>query len=126
VVLSLLTPEEENELALSAESRESQAQGMEFSSHPIPDLQVPRSETELSSTLERVDRALSDGQNVVIHCRQGVGRSGLVAGCLLVSKGNTPDAAIDKLSAARGISIPETTEQRRWIENYLAISPAAR
>ncbi len=124
VVVSLLTPEEERDLDLAAERHESEAQGLEFVSHPIPDRQIPASEAALSSTLERVDHALSSGKNVVVHCRQGVGRSGLVAACLLVSRGSTPDSAIERLSAIRGVSIPETPEQRSWIDHYLAAAPA--
>ncbi len=125
VVLSLLTPEEERDLDLAAEKRESKAQGMDFISYPIPDREVPSSEAELSVILEHVGRALSSGKNVVVHCRQGIGRSGLVAACLLVSKGSTPDSAIERLSAIRGVSIPETSEQRRWVDHYAATSASA-
>ena len=44
-VFSLLTPEEEQDLDLIHEKRETQAQGMTFISFPIPDRQVPDSET---------------------------------------------------------------------------------
>ena len=50
---------------------------------------------------------------MVVHCRQGIGRSGLVAACLLVRKGISPGAAVEMVSAARGVSVPETTEQTR-------------
>ena len=93
---------------------------MEFISYLIPDRKVPKSETELSSALERVDQALLSGKNVVVHCRQGIGRTGLLAACLLVSKESTPESAIEKLSSVRGVSIPETSEQRRWIDHYAA------
>jgi hypothetical protein len=69
VVLSLLTPEEENDLDLMAEERESNAQGMEFVSYPIPDRDVRRSEAGMSSILDRVDRTLSSGKNVIVHAR---------------------------------------------------------
>ena len=60
---------------------------MDFVSFPIPDRQAPTSDSELAVALEKVDASLSSGKNVVIHCRQGIGRTGLVAACLLVSKG---------------------------------------
>jgi protein-tyrosine phosphatase len=68
--------------------------------------------------LEKVTRTLSDGKNVVVHCRQGIGRSGLVAACLLVRKGMSPGAAVEMASAARGVPVPETSEQRDWIDHY--------
>ncbi len=119
-ILSLLTPEEEQELDLRDEAREANVQGLEFISFPIPDRHVPRSEAKLADVLERLHGALAAGTNVVVHCRQGIGRSGLVAACLLVGKGMSPGAAIEKVSAARQASVPETTEQREWIDRYAA------
>jgi protein-tyrosine phosphatase len=124
MVLSLLTPDEESEMDLRDEAGAARTQGMEFDSFPIPDRQIPRSEAKWSEVLEKVTRTLSDGKNVVVHCRQGIGRSGLLAACLLVRKGMSPGAAVDSVSAARGVSVPETAEQRDWIDHY-AVSLAA-
>lgn len=118
VVLSLLTPDEERELDLRREAGEVRRQGMEFSSFPIPDRQIPRSEALWADVLERINGSLSSGKNVLVHCRQGIGRSGLVAACLLVKKGMSPGAAIESVSATRGLSVPETSAQRDWIEHY--------
>ncbi|MGA9863256.1 MAG: dual specificity protein phosphatase family protein [Terriglobales bacterium] len=125
-VLSLLTPEEEQELDLKREEHEATARGMNFASLPIPDRQVPNSESEVSAALDRLDPDLSAGKNVVIHCRQGIGRTGLVAACLLVTKGMTSEAAVKTLSAARGTAVPETGEQRRWIDHYAAVLASAK
>jgi protein-tyrosine phosphatase len=120
-VLSLLTSDEEQELDLGHESREVKRKGMKFLSLPIPDRQVPHAESEVTATLEKLDADLSSGKNVVIHCRQGIGRSGLLGACLLIKKGLSSGAAVESLSAARGAPIPETSEQRRWIDHYAAI-----
>lgn len=117
-VLSLLTPEEETDLDLRDEAIEARTQGLEFASLPIPDRQVPRSESDVAEALENVNTALSAGKNVVVHCRQGIGRSGLIAACLLVKNGGSPGVAVEVVSAARGVSIPETSEQRDWIDHY--------
>ena len=119
-VLSLLTPEEESDLDLRGEAGEVRAQGADFTSFAIPDRQIPRSEAKLAEALESVARDLSSGKNVLVHCRQGIGRSGLVAACLLVKKGMSPGAAVESVSAARGIAVPETEEQRDWIDHYAA------
>jgi protein-tyrosine phosphatase len=120
-VLSLLTPEEEKDLDLKREAHEAKAHGMKFASLPIPDRQVPNSESEVSAALDGIDADLSAEKNVVIHCRQGIGRTGLVAACLLVAKGQTPEDAVKTLSVARGNAVPETTEQRHWIDHYAAV-----
>jgi len=125
-VLSLLTPEEEQELDLNNEAREVKQKGMRFLSLPIPDREVPCAESQVRTAVENVDADLSSGANVVIHCRQGIGRSGLVAACLLITKGLSSGAAIDTLSAARGVEIPETSEQRHWIDHYAATLTGAK
>jgi protein-tyrosine phosphatase len=117
-VLSLLTPDEEKDLDLSDEAGEARMQEMAFDSFPIPDRQIPKSEAKWAQVLEKVDGVLSDGKNVVVHCRQGIGRSGLMAACLLVRRGMSPGAAVEMVSAARGLPVPETSEQRDWIDHY--------
>jgi protein-tyrosine phosphatase len=125
-VLSLLMPDEEKYLDLAGETREVARGGMKFLSLPIPDRQIPQTESQIAGTLEPLDADLFAGKNVVIHCRQGVGRSGLLAACLLVTKGIGSGAAVDVLSAARGVPIPETPEQRRWVDHFAASFASAK
>ena len=125
-LLSLLTPEEERDLDLTNEARVVAANGLGFRSLPIPDRQVPPSDSALSQTLEKMDADLTSGQNLVVHCRQGIGRTGLVAACLLVTRGIDPEVAIRRVSAARGLPVPETEEQRRWIDHYAATAAITR
>jgi hypothetical protein len=47
-VLSLLTPDEEKNFDLHDEAGEVRTQGMDFTSFPIPDRQIPRSESKLA------------------------------------------------------------------------------
>ena len=124
-VLSLLTDQEVNDLGLETEQQEANRHNLEFLSFPIPDREVPNSEGQMEATLKKLERILSSGKNVVIHCRQGVGRTGLIAACLLATKGIPPDQAVAALTAARGIEIPETPAQEAWIGHFAA-SLAAR
>ncbi len=119
-VVSLLTRDEEQDLELDRESREALSAGMEFLALPVPDRQIPMSENAVTTVVTKLDAELSVGKNVVIHCRQGIGRSGLLAACLLIVRGWDPEAAVLALSAARGVAIPETREQRNWINHYAA------
>ncbi len=126
VVVSLLTTEEERDLDLVCEAGLAKAHGMKFMSFPIPDREVPNSQTEMAAVLERIDAELAAGKNVVVHCRQGIGRTGLVGACLFITKGMSPEKAMQSLSAARGSPIPETDEQRHWIEHYAAILASSK
>src|SRR5262245_30481104 len=107
-VLSLLTAEEERELDLSDEGDRVTAQGMKFTAFPILDLGVPNSETEMTAVVEEIDADLAAGKNVVVHCRGGIGRSGLLASCLLIARGESPKKAMAKASEARGVPVPES------------------
>jgi len=117
-VLSLLTLDEERDLGVAAEPQVAKTLGLRFLSLPIPDRQVPSPPSEVAPILDELDTELASGKNAVIHCRQGVGRSGMMAACLLVMRGMDPDSAVRELEKVRGTIVPETAEQRRWIDLF--------
>lgn len=117
-VVSLLTRGEEADLGLEREAAAAQARRMRFWSFPIRDREVPESTAELGKLVDKIDSELAAGKNVVLHCRQGVGRAGVVAACLLLNRGVSAVTAIQRLNASRGVPIPETIEQRQWIDRY--------
>jgi hypothetical protein len=42
----------------------------------------------------------------------------LVAAAVLIAAGVDPDAAVQRVSAARGRPVPETPAQRRWLDEF--------
>jgi protein-tyrosine phosphatase len=72
------------------------------------------------SLIGRIADALENGNNVAVHCRQGIGRSGLIAAGVLVTSGIAPERAVEIVSSARGQTIPETLEQRQWLQELPA------
>jgi protein-tyrosine phosphatase len=116
VVVSLLESDEAGQLGLSEESRVAEAHGIRFISFPIPDRGVPASVPATIALMASIAGALEEGKNVAIHCRQGIGRSGLIAAGILATSGANPDDAIKAVSSARGLAVPETSEQRLWIQ----------
>jgi protein-tyrosine phosphatase len=120
IVVSLLEPEEAATLDLEDEKARSEAAGIQFFSFPILDRGVPPPGSDISGFITRIDAKLSQGKNAAIHCRQGVGRAGLIAAALLIEHGDSPQTAIERVSAARRVPVPETDEQRLWIESFAA------
>jgi protein-tyrosine phosphatase len=59
---------------------------------------------------------LERGQHVAVHCRQTLGRSGRIAAAVLAHAGIDPELAIEVVSSARGQAVPETPEQRLWLQ----------
>ncbi len=115
VVVSLLTTEEMTDLGLTDEANLSRSHGLQFYGFQIPDLGVPSSMAVAQEFLETLIGELAAGKRVAVHCRQGIGRSGLVAASLLSLSGIDPETAFERVSAARGLPVPETPEQKRWV-----------
>lgn len=118
VIVSLLTPVEAVELGLTEEANTAQATDLEFLQFPISDYGVPTSTEDALALLEKLDKALREGKNVGIHCRQGIGRSATIASSLLVLRETDPDEALNRVASARGRSVPDTPEQRKWVTNF--------
>jgi protein-tyrosine phosphatase len=55
---------------------------------------------------------------MVIHCIGGLGRTGVIAGCLLRALDVPPDEALRRLVAARGTRCPELDEQRSFVRDF--------
>src|SRR6185436_8380255 len=108
-------PDEVAELELQDEEVRSREEGLEYHAFPIPDYGVPRSRAALAELVRRLGAALGAGKNVAVHCRQGIGRSSLLAASLLVFAGEDPDEAFRRVEKARGRPVPDTTEQREWV-----------
>jgi protein-tyrosine phosphatase len=119
-VVSLLTPEEVESLELRSEAAYIRDAGMQFRSFPIIDRWVPASKKDALRLIEDLDADLAAGKNVSIHCRQGIGRAGLIAASLLVARGRQPEDAFEHVSMVRGVTVPETPEQRAWVEALAA------
>lgn len=115
VIVSLLTPDEIAEFGLEEERALCDAHGIEFVSFPIADRGVPESEADATALIHNLGQQLARGENIGVHCRQGIGRSALIAASLLVASGLDPKQAFDRVAAARGATVPDTVEQEQWV-----------
>ncbi|MHC4320425.1 MAG: dual specificity protein phosphatase family protein [Planctomycetota bacterium] len=90
--------------------------GLEFHRFPITDHGLPDSEDAFVELIERLHAQLQRNRAVVVHCFAGIGRSTLVAAALLVRAGLALPEALELISDARGITVPDTSAQHRWLE----------
>jgi predicted protein tyrosine phosphatase len=118
VIVSLLQAGEVRELGLDRETSLCRDLEMEFISFPFPDSGVPPSTRETMVLAETIVARLNEGKAVALHCRAGIGRSSLIAACVLVLLGLAPRMAFDLIGKARGVRVPDTEGQRDWVDMF--------
>jgi protein-tyrosine phosphatase len=96
-----------------------EAHGIEVIRYPIRDMSVPPADAMagFASLISGVSGRITSGETVVVHCRAGFGRSGLVAAAVLVAAGQAPEDAISAVRSARPGTI-ETAEQERYVHDF--------
>lgn len=116
-VLSLIETTEIELFRLSDEPFVLAGSGIVHQHFPIADFGVPEP-NGFGSLIGSLSHDLAAGRSLHLHCAGGVGRAGLAACCLLVFNGRTPGEAIRLISEKRGVSVPETDAQKRFIETF--------
>ncbi len=116
---AVVTLLEQRELALLRVERlgdEVRRREMRWFHVPIPDVSTPDEGFERQWGVDgnEICALLRNGRNVVIHCRGGLGRAGMIAARLLIELGTEPPIAIRDVRAARRGAI-ETVEQERYL-----------
>lgn len=120
VLVSMLRDEEEAELGLTTEAAACRAAGIEFKSFPIQDREVPASFSSFKAFVEQLRAELHSGRSVAVHCRASIGRASLLLAGVLCAEGFPPEDAFKRLAKARGLQVPDTAEQVKWIERFAA------
>lgn len=119
-LLSLIEPHEFEALGVTHMSRVLPA-GIAHYVLPIVDGAIPSGtwERAWANIGPQVRERLALGERIVIHCRGGLGRTGMVAARLLVEFGEVPVLAIRRVRAAR----PGAIETRRQEDYVLRQKP---
>jgi ADP-ribosylglycohydrolase len=112
----------ENFLALPSARRDAH-----YLRKPIRDHGVPDSAERMQEILDALDAALADGRRIYLHCRAGIGRTNVVAGCWIANRGAGGEAALERLNrlwrgSARALSwltVPETEAQAQFVRGWL-------
>lgn len=92
--------------------------GLRSVHYVIEDKQPP---TDLQATrllCASLLRWLGEGENILLHCIGGWGRSGTIAACLLLHQGYDPDTAVALVRQARSPYCVETSRQFGFVRTY--------
>ena len=91
---------------------------------PIKDKQVP-SRGQMTDILELIKFEIDENRKVYIHCFRGLGRTGLIVGCLLKEYGLVNTDPLNDIKEMRhGLagdfrSSPETEDQKRFVAEWM-------
>jgi len=115
-IVSLLDRNEIYELGLEKESELCLKHGIEYINFPIADRNVPKLDSRFHNFIDQLKEKLSTSNNVIIHCRMGIGRATIIAACLLLKPGYKTEEVIVHIGKIRGIRVPDTDEQIAWLK----------
>ncbi|XP_075471246.1 cyclin-dependent kinase inhibitor 3 isoform X2 [Ascaphus truei] len=87
--------------------------------YPFPDGDVPQFDN-CTAILEELKACVENNRKTLIHCYGGLGRSCLIAACLLlqVSESVTPQQAISHVRALRGAGAIQTIKQYNYLNEF--------
>lgn len=122
LVLTLVEPHELQELQVPHLGRDILARGIEWRHLPIADYSVPTDLFEQQWIVhgQEIRTLLRSGSDVLVHCRGGLGRAGMIAARLLVELGLPPDQAIRDVRRVRKGAI-ETSAQLALVRRTLPL-----
>lgn len=125
-VLTLVEPAELDLLRVPDLGPGVLARGMDWRHLPIADFSVPDEafETRWLAEGPTLRALLRDGQDIVVHCRGGLGRAGMIAARLMAELGLPPDEAIRAVRKARPGAI-ETPSQLALVRRTEPVAEAA-
>ncbi|MFS4581067.1 protein-tyrosine phosphatase family protein [Phaeobacter sp. C3_T13_0] len=115
LVISMTTDEEHAAVGAEAIGADLQSVGCRWIHLPVSDFSAPPPDilARWSEVSHLARKALVGGGRVLVHCRGGCGRSGMVVLRLMTECGERPDLALARLRAVRPCAI-ETDAQMAW------------
>ena len=115
LLVSLLSYTESRELELEGEKAACSSVGMTFVNFPMPDGQVPPSRFAFVTFAQFLHKRASEGVRVGVHCWGCVGRSSVLLATVMRLEGFSAREAFARISDARGLRVPGTAAQARWV-----------
>ncbi|MFM5621063.1 cyclin-dependent kinase inhibitor 3 family protein [Aeromonas veronii] len=116
-VVTLMTSAELIRLELAQLGQQVEHEGMRWFHLPIEDDLAPNADFEAAwqQALPQLRELLGDGKHLVIHCKGGSGRTGLVAAALLMTLGQPQQEAMAAIKSHRPKAFTLACH-RQWLD----------
>lgn len=89
--------------------------GLRFLHLPTEDM-CGVSQPRLDQGVAFAEAAAAEGLRLLVHCQHGIGRSALVALCILIARGHAPLDALLIAKDARQLVSPSEAQYRAWAD----------
>jgi ADP-ribosyl-[dinitrogen reductase] hydrolase len=104
-----------------------------YQRYPLVDHAAPEDDAPMRAIMTGLQTLLRDGRRVYVHCRAGIGRTGMVVGCYLVEQGRSGRQALEQLNMLwrqNALSrlwprVPESEDQDQVIIGWRALQVLA-
>ena len=113
VLVTALESHELEDLQVSQLPERAIAHGMTSVWVSIPDGGVTPKDEELWRLVCRIRTAVRSGEHVVVHCKGGLGRTGMIVACVLTTFGVDPHGAMVAVRRAREGAIEHGAQERK-------------
>lgn len=122
-ILCLLNPSELRSIGVDPDKYSVLATelGLHLFTYPIIEMSTPEDISSFESqAMQPLLECINSGQSILVHCRGGIGRAGLVAACALLRLGQAtgPRMAIHMVRIARDRRCVESRKQEDFIALY--------
>lgn len=118
VLVSLLTPDDNEDLGLIDEGKIAGQLGIRFISYPITDREVPGDLAGFRRLVIEMRDLVRSGHRIGAHCRGCIGRATVLLASVMIALGWDAEAALRVIERARGYPVPDTAAQLQWILNF--------
>lgn len=118
VLVSILEDHEIERFELQREKELCHKHQITYLNFPILDRNLPESFEDVHKFVLRLSAYSEVNKKIAFHCFAGIGRSSLIACCLLVLQEVSVDDAFLKISKARGFPVPDTQAQLEWAYTF--------
>jgi protein-tyrosine phosphatase len=124
VLVSVMESHEFDSLGIAGLRDQCAATGIEWLRYEVVDGSVPKDQKAFADFVSSIVDRLRAGKRVVIHCKGGLGRTGLTAACVIIAISDNQigwEDAMNIVRSARPGTI-ENLEQERFLSRFAAAS----